>query len=234
MEMTVILQARMSSQRLPGKVLAQVNNKPLLEYTIERLKQSIYISEIIVATSTEKSDDPVAQYCLSNKIEVFRGDLENVAARFKAIIERYDISSFIRISGDSPLIDSHIIDAGIELFENNSYDIVTNVLDRSFPKGQSFEIFKANTFLREFLNITTLEDREHVTKYFYKNKDRFKIFNLECLSGNFSHVNLSVDTKEDFNKFEELMNDRSRPVCDLGWDEIMKLYKVCDQHECTN
>ncbi|MGE0268293.1 MAG: NTP transferase domain-containing protein [Candidatus Omnitrophota bacterium] len=232
--MTVILQARMSSQRLPGKVLARVQNKSLLEFTIERLKQSIYIGDIIVATSTEKSDDPVAQYCRSNKIEVFRGELDNVAARFKAVIEQDGLSSFIRISGDSPLIDSHIIDAGIEMFENNSYDIVTNVLNRTFPKGQSFEIFRSETFLREFSNIRTAEEQEHVTKYFYKNKDRFNIFNLECISGNFSHVNLSIDTKEDFSRFEALINDRSRPVCDLGWDEIMKLYKALDQHECTN
>lgn len=234
MEIPVILQARMSSTRLPGKVLAKVNNKPLLEYTIERLKQSIYIGKIIVATSIEKNDDPVAQYCGINKIEVFRGELENVAARFKAVIEQYNFPSFIRISGDSPLIDSHIVDAGIEVFENGSYDIVTNVLDRTFPKGQSFEIFRAETFLKEFSNIATVEDREHVTKYFYKNKDRFKIFNLECRSGNFSHVNLSIDTKEDFNKFEEVMSNQSRPVGDLGWDEIMKLYRECNQHECTN
>lgn len=232
--MAVILQARMSSQRLPGKVLAKVHGKPLLEYTIERLRQSIYIDRIIVATSIDSTDDVVEQYCLSNNISVYRGELDNVSARFKAVIEQHGLSSFIRISGDSPLIDSHIVDAGIEMFENNSHDIVTNVLNRTFPKGQSFEIFRAETFLREFSNIRTAEEQEHVTKYFYKNKDRFNIFNLECISGNFSHVNLSIDTKEDFCRFEALISDRSRPVCDLGWDEIVKLYKALDQHECTN
>ena len=149
----VIIQARMSSERLLGKVLRSVRGKPMIEYLLDRLKQSKRIDRIIIATSKDKTDQPIVDYCRQNNIQCFKGDLNNVAGRFKDIIENERIESFVRICADSPLIDSNIIDAGIEIFKNEKYEIVTNILRRTFPKGQSFEILCSDTFIKGYKNI---------------------------------------------------------------------------------
>lgn len=233
MEIPVILQARMSSTRLPGKVLTKVNNKPLLEYTIERLKQSIYIGKIIVATSTEKSDDPVVQYCMSNKIEVFRGDLQNVARRYYEAVRYYKLKQFIRVTADSPLIDTHIIDAGIEVFQQGKHDIVTNIQHRSFPKGESFEIHHAEIFTKYFPKFQTAEEFEHVTPYFYLHKERFNIFNLRLSDKDYSKESLAIDLAEDLIVFRKMMED-ARPIMSMGWEDLLRIKKEIVAHEFAN
>ncbi|MBZ0166270.1 MAG: NTP transferase domain-containing protein [Candidatus Omnitrophica bacterium] len=232
--MTVILQARMNSQRLPGKVLKEVQGKPLLQYTIDRLRQSLHPLRIVVATSDETSDDPVAAYCRGNEIEVFRGELENVAARYRAVIQHYQLPAFVRVTGDSPLIDSQLIDAGIDSFATGQFDLVTNVYPRSFPKGQSFEVLRAETFLEAVPLMRDAAQREHVTQYFYQNAGNYRIYNVASNTGNFSEENLSVDTADDFERFRQVISDPQRPVMDNNWEEILKLYQKMDQHECAN
>ncbi|MCP5102183.1 MAG: acylneuraminate cytidylyltransferase, partial [bacterium] len=164
-KIAAIIQARMTSQRFPGKVLYQVQEKPLLQYILESLAHCPHLHMVIVATSTGASDNPIAEFCIANGIECARGPLEDVAGRFKETLEKYDLNAFIRISGDSPLISPALINEGMRIFNTHRYEIVTNIQNRTFPKGQSLEILAADSFQRAYPVMESARDREHVTPY---------------------------------------------------------------------
>ncbi len=220
-----IVQARMSSKRLPGKVLHAVHGRPLLSYLLDRLKKSKQLSGVIVATSSDKSDIPILAYCKEAKIKCVAGSLNNVAARFKKVLNEEKMDAFIRISADSPLIDPEIADELISHYRSGGYDIATNVLERTFPKGQSIEIIRTELFIKSFSEMTDPDDQEHVTKFFYRNRNRFRIFNLQSPDSNFSKINLSIDNQEDLKKFESILQRMRHPMEQYGWAEIVKLYQ---------
>ena len=141
--MLCIVQARMSSRRLPGKVLMQIQGKTLIERVVERVHKSKYVTRVIVATTTHDTDRPLRKLCYKKKIEYYAGSLPNVAHRFYEILKKFDSKSFLRITADSPFIDPQLIDKCLIKFNNSNSDIVTNVFPRTFPKGQSVEIVKS-------------------------------------------------------------------------------------------
>ena len=224
MNVSAIIQARMSSRRLPGKVMRQVNGKPMLQYLLDRLKKSKRISKIIMATSTDRSDQEIFDYCQKNQIECFRGPLENVAKRYKEAIEHYGVDGFIRICGDSPLIDADLIDGGIERFLKGEHDIITNLLKHTFPSGQNFEILKSDVFIKSYSDFKEEDDFEHVTLYFYKNAPKFRIYNIVA-DDNYSDINLCVDTLEDFDVFTNILQKMEKPFIDYNWQDLIEIYK---------
>ena len=215
-----IVQARLGSHRLPGKVLREAEGKTVLMHVVDRLRQS-KLSDIVVAISNEKSDDALAEYCLRHGLVHHRGPLNDVAARFAEVIERFRFRSFARICADSPLLDPRVVDEALRMFEGGAYEIVTNVLNRSFPNGQSVEVFDAGTFLKGQRRITDPADKEHVTSFFYKNAAQFKIGSFSA-DQDYSNVRLCVDTPEDFERFQLLLRTAKRPIVDYGWREMLK------------
>ena len=220
MECLAILQARLSSKRLPGKVLTKINGKPLIAYQIERILRSKRISGLVVATSTEESDRALVEYCKSNSIAVEAGPLDQVASRFRGVIKKYKPSSFVRICGDSPWYDPHLLDQGIELFQSGDYEIVCNILPRTFPKGVSIEIFSSSTFEREFPELSKKYDMESFTTYFYDAKERFKIGTFKA-DKDYSMNNLCVDTAQDLERFSKAITSASKPPADYSWKEAL-------------
>ena len=192
----IFIQARTSSQRLPGKVLKDFKGKPLIRHTIDAARAAGGQGAVMVLTSADQSDDALADYLAAENIHFHRGDLDNVYARFAEALEAENPKWFVRLSGDSPLIAPPLIAYALGLREEG-VDIVTNVFPRSFPKGQSVEIMKTETFLREGVNIVDAEDREHVTPYFYRHAGRFDIVNIFNPLGG-SDLNYAVDTPEDY------------------------------------
>ena len=224
--MLCILQARMSSKRLPGKTLKKVGDKTLLEMVIDRVLKSKYVSKIIVATSNHISDLPIRTFCKKKKIKYFAGSLNNVSERFYKIIQSTKSKSFIRISGDSPLIDPSLIDIAAKKFNSSEYDIVTNIFPRTFPKGQSVEIIKSSIFKKYYFKMKQKYYLEHVTQFFYKNFKNFKIKNFSNKK-DFSHIKMSIDTKTEFKWLERVYNHfTERELSFLGWKDIIKK-KLC-------
>jgi len=218
--MLAIIQARMSSMRLPGKVLMNIAGKPMLERVRDQVIQAHGVKKVVIATSNNASDDPIEQFCYSRNFSCFRGALNDVAGRFLNVIERECAEEFIRISGDSPLIDPKVIDMAIAEYRCGFYDLVTNVLHRTFPKGQSVELVRSSSFKRMYSDLISFDDLEHVTKAFYRSESNFKImsFVAEPPAGD---VQLSVDTEEDLNKVTAIINS-----CDLqsnGWRDFVRL-----------
>ena len=210
LKLIVIIQARSNSKRFNNKVLYKIYNKPIIWHIISKIKKSKYVKKIIVATSQNKTDDKLVKYLTKIKINYFRGSLTNVAKRLCDAAEKNKAKFFMRISADSPLIDPVIIDKAIEIFNSKkkNYDIVTNVFPRSYPKGQSVEIIKTLK-LKCFLSKFNKEQKEHVTKYFYKNYKNFRIKNFTSIK-NKTKINtkLAIDTKDDLKLILKKFNEK--------------------------
>lgn len=173
-----------------------IYGKPMIWHMIERIKCAKKVSKIIVATSNNKIDDNFVKYLKKKEFEFFRGSLNNVAKRMFDVANKHKRNFFLRVSGDSPLIDPKIINKAISLFKKNKkYDIITNIFPRSFPKGQSVEIIKLSK-LKNVIKYMNTSEKEHVTKYFYNNYKKFKIKNFKSGTLN-NKTNLSVDTPSD-------------------------------------
>ncbi len=223
--MLLIVQARMSSIRLPGKVLMSISGQPMLERVCDRVMQSGAVKKVVIATSSHESDDPIEHFCYLRNFSYFRGALDDVAGRFLSVIQREGAEEFIRISADSPLIDPKLIDRAVEEYGHGKYDLVTNVLHRTYPKGQSVELIRSAPFRQMYAGLIDQNDREHVTRAFYRNLSDYKIknFSAEVSAGEFQ---LSVDTHEDFERISSIINLSSGGS--TGWLDFVKLLKNLD------
>jgi len=221
--MGAIVQARMSSQRFPKKVLFEVAGKPMLQYLLERLNHCNYLDPIVVATSVDDSDSPIAKHCELHGVACHRGSLTNVAGRFKEVLDIYEFDSFVRINGDSPLLDQRLIEKGVNVFIAGDFDIVTNAQERTYPKGQTVEILRADTFRYGYELMQAEDEFEHVTPYFYKHLDDFKIHNF-ALSQNLNGIQLSVDTEQDMDTFAAIVSRMKRVHWEYTLDDILGIY----------
>ena len=194
--MLVIIQARSSSQRFKGKILKMIYGKPLINHVISRVQKAKKVTEVIVATSKNKSDDKLVEYLKKIKVQYYRGNLSNVAQRMIETAEHSKKKNFIRISGDSPLIDPDIIDKAISIFKKNkNYDLISNIFPRTFPKGQSIEIICTYILKKHLKNMNKFE-KEHVTQYFYKNPKIFLIKNFINIK-KIKFIKTAIDNKKD-------------------------------------
>lgn len=201
----VIIQARMASTRLPGKVLMDVKGKPMLFRVIERIRHSKLNQKIIIATSTNKEDDAVYQFALKEKIDVFRGSQTDVLNRYYEAALTFNVDIIVRITADCPLIDPFVVDKVIHAFLTNNKTIVTNAgIDnnmRTYPRGLDVEVFSFNSLLKANNNANENYQREHVTPYFYKNVNEVMVvLNDVDLSNN----RWTVDTPEDLDFIRQL------------------------------
>jgi len=177
LSVSAIIQARMTSSRLPGKILLEVDGRPLLDYLIERLKNTKGVSQIIVATTSNQEDDPVENYCITNEIKFYRGDEQDVLGRIYEASISYHADPIMRITADCPLIDPYILDSQIKFFSENLIDYC--YLGLTYPEGVCSDLFHFNALEKAYQNSVSTEDREHVTPYFHKNKNDFRIKSLE-------------------------------------------------------
>jgi len=220
--MHIIIQARLSSSRLPKKVLLKINNEPMIQYLINRLKK-INNVKICIATSNHNSDNIIEDYCNKNNISCFRGSLDNVAKRMLDAAAYYNADAFVRINGDSPLLDPQIVEKGISIYKNGNYDLVTNTYPRSYPIGQSVEVVRASAYKNAYKKMTTPHHFEHVTKYFYDHSDEFRINNFSH-NKDLSNYRLVVDTPEDLIRMERIIESMTKPHTHYNFEELIELY----------
>jgi spore coat polysaccharide biosynthesis protein SpsF (cytidylyltransferase family) len=199
----------MSSTRFPGKVLAKLGGMPLLAHLIGRLKRELSSESIVVATSDQTSDDPLAAYAATLGVRVFRGPLENVALRFQMCVRQHPCDWFFRISADSPLFDARLVPL-LSSKAGEGVDLVTNVFPRSYPKGHSLELLWTKTFLGLDLKTLSPDEQEHVTQVYYHHPDQFRIVNVDSGDPSLSRLNYCVDTPEDLGRLEaQLAQERT-------------------------
>lgn len=195
----------MSSKRLPGKSLKKIFNKPVLKFICERLKK--YKKYIVILTSSNISDNAIKKFCLQNKIQCFRGNLSNVYNRFVQCLNIYKCEAFIRITGDSIMVDKNIVEKIIRKYKTKKYHIVTNTLKKTYPIGLSVEMIDSKIFLKEEKRIKSQKNKEHIFSYFYENKEKYKIFNLENKK-KYVFNSYAIDTLKDFKRIKKILNEK--------------------------
>jgi len=213
----------MNSSRLPGKVLYNVGGKPMLQYILERLMHCSCLNNIVVATSMEYSDNPIAEYCRLHDFACHRGSLTNVSFRFKEVLDVNKFNGFVRVNGDSPLLDQRLIEKSVGIFIAGDFEIVTNAQERTYPKGQTVEVLRTDTFRYGYKMMRAEDEFEHITSYFYKYPEDFKIHNF-VLPQNLNHIKLSVDTPEDMNMFAAIVSRMERPHWEYTLDDILEIH----------
>jgi spore coat polysaccharide biosynthesis protein SpsF (cytidylyltransferase family) len=200
MTAVVIIQARMGSSRLPGKVLADLAGMPVLWHVIERVRHSVLTDEIIVATTTNSEDDAVAYSCTKWNVKIFRGDPEDVLRRYYDAILDFEkkyvpLDYIVRITADCPLIDPDIIDTSIQSAVSGKFDYVSNINPPTYPDGLDVEVISRTALEDAYHNAVLESEREHVTPYI-RNNMKFKKHNISN-DVDFSNLRWTLDTRED-------------------------------------
>ena len=209
MHRVAIIEARMKSTRLPGKVLMPILGKPMLELLIERIKQAAYVDQIVVATTEYASDDPIEELTKRLNVGCFRGSEDDVLDRVLRASQHYAADIIVEVTGDCPLIEAEKIDQMLRSFQYMDYDFMANRLDGSYPPGLGHRIFWRKTL--EKVNRLTQDpiDKEHVTLYVWEHPEHFSVYHFQNnLDPKYWNIRLTVDNQEDFDFiraiFEEL------------------------------
>lgn len=198
MQTLCIIQARMGSSRLAGKVMMPLAGKEVIWHVYNRVQHCDQITKIVIATSDKPQDDVLAEYCHSQNWLVFRGSETDVLARFVGAAKLYPATNVVRVTCDCPLVDPGILSKLINLFENSTCDYAsTNYPNRTFPVGTDCEITTVNTLQKINELATTPYDREHVTPYLYNKSNGFDVCGLKNDTDQ-SHVRITLDTAEDY------------------------------------
>ncbi|CAN2169757.1 SpsF Spore coat polysaccharide biosynthesis protein F, CMP-KDO synthetase homolog [Candidatus Nanopelagicaceae bacterium] len=216
----LVVQARTSSTRFPGKVLEDLDGQPMIRYQIERLRKSTLVDKIVVATSTEASDNPLSEYLHSINQPVIRGPLEDVLARFFLVLDTYEPRYFVRITGDCPLVMPDLLDSMIQEFESSEIDYLSNVLEPSYPDGLDIEIINTSA-LRQLNSFDlTSTEREHVTLGIYSRPSQFKLKNF---NSNFAmqEERWTVDYPEDLEFIRRIVRFESTQPELLTFSQVL-------------
>jgi spore coat polysaccharide biosynthesis protein SpsF len=211
----------MGSSRLPNKIFKKISGKPLLWHVVDRLRFSSKIDKIIIATTIEKRDDVVCDWCKKNEINFFRGEEENVLKRYHdacVYLNLKDDDVIVRVTSDDPFKDPYLIDNMLLTMERENLDFVYNNSPATYPEGLDVEIFRFSLLKNNINSISEDFDKEHVTQYFYRmdiKKNNFK--NDEDLS----HLRWTIDTKSDIKMTRRIYSDLYKEGCLFSTTDIL-------------
>lgn len=202
-----IIQARMTSARLPGKVLADLDGMPLLEYLLRRIEGSRTLTNVVVATTVNESDDPIVDLCDRLRVDSYRGAEHDVLGRFVGAVSPFRDDTIVRLTADCPLTDPELVDQIVSFFMGSGFDYVSNVIRRTFPDGLDVEVFSRAALARANDEAASDYDREHVTSIIHQggeSRDISRIGHFE-FAADFGHLRWTVDTERDLERVRGLV-----------------------------
>ena len=206
MKIGAIIEARMSSTRLPGKVLFKVKNKTMLELIINRIKLVKKIDKTIIATTTNSNDDKLVKWCKSKKISFYRGSEDNVLNRVYLSAKKYKLDVIVLITGDCPLVDHNIISQVLLTYLNNKGDYVSNAHIRTYPDGMDVQVFNFKSLKKSHSLAKSYLEREHVTLNMRRNPEIFKpIYLMAPENLHLPNLGLTLDETKDFAFIEKII-----------------------------
>ena len=205
MKTIIIVQARMTSTRLPGKVLLPLAGEPMLVRLLERLRRVQLADGIVIATTTNASDDPIAALCAQQGVPCHRGSELDVLSRYADAARLHAADVVVRITSDCPLIDPALIDQLIAVYEEGDSDYVSNMLPPTWPYGMAVEVFSATALAQAHAEATQDAEREHVTPFIYWHPQRYRLRNVASPVA-LSHHRWTVDTPEDYELVRRLFD----------------------------
>jgi spore coat polysaccharide biosynthesis protein SpsF len=223
----VVVLARTDSARLPGKAIAEVAGRPMLELVVDRLRPACG-DALVVATTDRGVDDDIAALARARGWSLHRGSTEDVLGRLRDAGTAAGFDPVVRISGDSPFIDAATVRRLLEEHESAGAELTTNVFPRTFPAGASVEVLTMALLDRLAATVTDPDDREHVTRWCYANPGDVRIHNVERPP--LRDVHLAVDTADDLARARFIADRLGTRVLDAGLDEIATLAREWEQH----
>ncbi|MBM15563.1 MAG: acylneuraminate cytidylyltransferase [Nitrospina sp.] len=223
MEIGCIIQARMGSTRLPGKVLEELEEgKTCLDSVIQQLEDVFDKKNIVIATTNLEEDKIIEQFCKEREINVFKGETKNVLDRYYKCAKEFDMQNIVRVTSDCPLIDPGIVFELIKKMNTGEFDYVSNVLKRTFPIGLDAEIFTFYALEQSWKMSELPSEREHVTPFIKKNSNIFKQYNLEN-NENKSDIRVTLDMPEDLMLIRKVVSKiKNRPI---RYNDLEKLFE---------
>ena len=224
MRIVAVVQARMGSTRLPGKVLADIGGQPMLERVIRRLQCAGSLNGVMVATTTEPADMRVVTEAERLGAEVFRGSSSDVLDRYVRAAAVCDADTVVRVTADCPLIDPEIVTDLVGAFVNArpAAHYVSNTLERTYPRGLDVEVIDRRALERAGREAHKLYEREHVTPYLYEHPEAFRLLSFKNAGDDHSHYRWTVDVAEDLALVREIYR-RLEPNGEFGWRDVVAL-----------
>ncbi len=224
MKIVAIIQARMGSTRLPGKVLMDLGGATVLSRVVHRTQRSRLVAQVVVATTTSGSDEVIVSEASKLEVPVFRGSEQDVLDRYWQASLKFHADVIVRITSDCPLIDPELIDQTIQTLLQEGADYGSNGLPPRFPRGLDAEVFTATALERAQQQAHKPYEREHVTPYFYENPEFFR---LACInnSTNQGHHRWTLDTAEDL-RFLRSIYSHFSPRDSFSWREVLALVEL--------
>ena len=219
--MVAIVQARMGSTRLPGKVLKDLEGETMLARVVQRLSRSRLINEVLIATTDRAADDAIVEECRRCSVQVFRGDEQDVLDRYFRAAQLSRAEAVVRITSDCPLIDPGVTDKTIAAFLKEMPDYASNCIVRTYPRGLDTEVMTAQALERCWRSANQPYERTHVTPYIYQHPSDFKILSVTG-EADFSRHRWTVDTPEDL-EFVRAIYARLKGRDDFLWPDVLTL-----------
>jgi len=225
MKVVAIIQARMGSTRLPGKVMMKIANKTILEHVIDRVKISKEINEIVIATTSKLADEPIVSEAQNLYVKHFRGSEEDVLSRYYYAAKESNADIIVRITSDCPLFDPELVDEIIRFYKSGDFDIVSNagsdLKHRSYPRGLDTEVFSFSQLKVAFKNSMKEYQREHVTPYIYENSNKIHFYKNIV---DYSNHRWTLDTEEDFDLISQIYQLLYHGEHDFYLTDILELF----------
>jgi spore coat polysaccharide biosynthesis protein SpsF len=219
-----IIEARMTSTRLPGKILLPVMDRPLLELLIERLRRASTLDTIVVATTVNQTDDVVEDLARSLGVACFRGSEEDVLGRVLGAAGSVSAATIVEVTGDCPLIDPAIVDRVVDALRNSGSDYASNILQRTYPRGLDVQAFPTRVLKRVAELTDDPVDHEHVSLYIYEHPETFSLTSVEShLPSRFADLRLTVDTPDDLEVVRRIFQALYPVNNAFGFDHVAAL-----------
>lgn len=223
----IVILSRYSSNRLPGKALIKIKGKEILKYIVERLEYRFKRNSIIIATSTEKSDDVIEEFAKKENINCYRGSLEDVASRFYEAAKQKSWEYAVRICGDNLFANTEALESMMHILNEEKYDFISNVKNRTFPIGMTVEIVRLEYFSKLLKEIKKSEKyKEHVTLYLYerdKLDNHYYFYNKKIPEA--AGIKLSIDTPEDLDRTKKIVSCFTKSHWKYNLEDIFKIWK---------
>lgn len=229
----VVLQARMSSSRLPGKVMMEINSMPMIYWQVQRILKAKKVNSLVVATSTDSTDDSLAEFLEKNSIDVYRGSLDNVLSRFIEVAETYPHDALIRLTGDCPLVMPDLVDKMVDKFYEQGVDYLSNTLKPTFPDGLDIEIVKSSVLNKISTFKLERKELEHVTYGIYMRPETFKLSNYLNESDR-GLDRWTVDYQEDLDFVRFIFKQFSGRETEFTYQEVIQLIEENPQLQAQN
>ena len=232
MRIVAIVQARMGSTRLPGKVLMDLGGEPVLCRVVNRLRRSTMFAEVVIATTDSMRDEVLDRFCREHRFSTFRGSEDDVLDRYYQAAVAYEADAVVRVTSDCPLIDPELVDQVIKKFLATNADYASNVLVRTYPRGLDCEVFTASSLERVWRTAIEPHRREHVTPFFYESPT---LFRMASVTGEHDHSQYrwTLDTQEDLRLIRAIYSsfgDRD----DFSWQEAIALMQRAPELHAMN